>query len=195
MIALRFSKIVAGISLACLCTSAHALGGCASDAAPWLTLKITAGALSPEADRTTVVRIHADGCADVHRPAYLREAGDFRVALAANEVAALRTKIDTAGLRHFDAPQVRAKLGSLQKEHAEQRKVSGSEYFTVSDADSYEMEWADAKSRGSVVWAGLPSYAEAYPEVTALRDLNRMAEALQTVAQRSDAVRVQGATP
>jgi hypothetical protein len=195
MTALRISRFIAVSFLACAPALAHAVGACASDAPAWLTLTITAGALAAGADRTTVVHVHADGCAEVHRPAYLRDAGDFRVVLDAKDTAALRARIDSAGLRHFDAPQVRAKLGSVQKERAQQHASGGSEYFTVSDADRYDFEWADAKSRGSVTWAGLPAYAEAYPEINALQDLNGVASALQAIARRTDAVRVPGATP
>lgn len=184
------------LALACLPASAVAAGvACTSDAPVWLSLTITAGALPPETDRDTVVRIRADGCAELHRPAYLRDAGDFRIALGADELKLLRERVESSGLRRFDGSQAQAKLSTLQEKRGAERKSARAEIFTVLDADRYQLHWQDAISRGSADWNGLPEYAKAYPEVTELQGLSDMAEALQAIARRSDATRIDGATP
>lgn len=186
----------AALALACLCSGALAAGSACGDGAPvWLSLTVTAGALAPDSDRDTVVTVYADGCAALHRPAYLRDAGDYRLVLDADELKRLREQVDSSGLRRFDAAQVHAKLSTLQKQRGAERKSAAAELFAVLDADHYRLQWQDAMSQGSALWSGLPEQAKAYPEVAALQGLNGMAEALQAIGRRSDAQRSDGAAP
>lgn len=182
---LRVVGLAAG-AFACLPVAAGAGAPCSIDAPVTLTLTITAGALPAGTDRDTVVRVHADGCAQVHRPAYLRNAGDYRIALAADELRQLSERVERGGLQRFDASQVRAQLSVLQKSSGAQRKSAGDEIFTVLDADRYEVRWHDATSPGSAAWTALPEYAQAFPEVAALQGLNDVAAALQAIALRAD---------
>lgn len=190
----RLRACVLLLALVCLPASVSA-AACTSDAPVWLSLTVTAGALAPDTDRDTVVRIRSDGCVELHRPAYLRESGDYRIALAADELKQLREQIESSGLRRFDAPQVREKLSTLQKSRGAERKSAAAEIFSVLDADRYQLHWQDATSQGSASWHGLPEYAKAYPEVAELQGLSGMAEALQAIARRSDAQRLDGARP
>lgn len=189
---LRLTRLLIAAVLAGGCTHAAA---CTSDAPAWLTLTVTAGALSPEVDRDTVVRVSADGCALVHRPAYLSEPGDYRVVLDAAALNALRARVESSGLRRFDAKQVRATVATQWRSRFARPDATAGEVFSVLDADRYEVHWQDAKSQGSVAWAGLPQYADAYPDVAALRGFADVAITLHALAQRSDAVRVDGAQP
>jgi hypothetical protein len=77
-------------------SAANAAPPCAGGGEPAMELRITATALAPETDRTLVVSVFDDGCVRVHRPAYRRDADEFRLDL------------DTAALTAFDAKRVHA---------------------------------------------------------------------------------------
>jgi hypothetical protein len=188
---------VSAIALAGLALSlaAPAAEPCQTNAPVWLTLTITAGALAPGMDRDTVVRLHANGCAVVRRPAYLRGAGDYRVALDAAAMKSLRGSATAESLRRFDAKQVRLELSTLQKSGNAQQPSDRSGLFFVLDADRYELRWQEGTAEGSASWDGLPDYAKAYPEVAALQAFAEVAASLQAIAQRSDAVRVTQVQP
>ncbi len=181
--------------------SAAAVAPCTSQATPWLTLRISAGAMSSAADRTTIVRIHSDGCTDLHRPKFLRASGDYRLGLRADEIAALRTQVANDALRGFDERQVRAAIDAKQHPQGAAQAALKPQFagqpqrLAVMDGDSYELSWNDAGVARSARWVGLSGYAQAYPDVAALQAFDKVAASLQALATRSDAVQISAGAP
>jgi hypothetical protein len=174
---------------------------CAKDATPWLTLRITAGAMSPESDRTTIVRIHTDGCTELHRPPFLRASGDYRLDLHADEVAALHTQVASDELRGFDERLVHAAIdGRQHPQGAPQAALkpqfaSQPQRFAVMDGDRYELSWNDAGAAHSARWVGLSGYAQAYPDVAALQAFDKITASLRALTTRSDVVQIAADVP
>ena len=76
-----------------LCTATGVMAKslpCAPGVTPWLSLTITAGTVIAVSDRIISVRVHDNGCVELHRPAFYRRAGDYRLQLSKPELAALR---------------------------------------------------------------------------------------------------------
>jgi hypothetical protein len=185
----------AGLVACCLfgAFAASAAPPCAGGEEPAMELRIVAAALAPETDRSLVVSVFDDGCVQVHRPAYRRDAGDFRVDLDAATLAALRGRIDQPALRSFDAKRVQAELVQTQRKRSAEdgREQRHGEL----DADRYEIAWRSGSKRGAVAWAGLPAYAAHYPDNVSLRVFHNAATALRALAERSDARRIDGVRP
>lgn len=168
---------------------------CEPTGAPWLTLVVTASEVVAASDRTLTVRVDVLGCVAIHRPAFYREAGDFRWSLAPAELAALRAQFDVDKLQRFDAAQVRAQLASTQSARGSDRIEPRAERFLVVDADRFQLQLSDGTKSASVEWQGLHAYAEFYPELKALTDLSAMVQAAQALSARADATRVVGGAP
>lgn len=185
----------AGLWLFCLCGlgSATAAPPCASGDAPAIELRIVAAAIAPDADRTTVVRVFDDGCVHVHRPAYRRDAGEFRVDLEPAALGALRRQLDQSALRAFDAKRVRADLAATQSKRA--TPEGAAQRYTELDADQYELAWRSDGKRAAAAWPGLPAYAKAYPDNAPLQAFHNAAKALQALIERDDAARIDGVRP
>lgn len=185
----------AGLSLFCVCGSGTAIAAapCAAGDAPAIELRIVAAALAPDSDRSTVVRVFDDGCVQVHRPAYRRDAGEYRVDLDAASLTALHRQIDQPALRDFDAKRVRADLAANERKRAD--ADGGAQRYTELDADHYEIQWRNSGKRAAAAWPGLPAYAANYPDNPALQVFHNAANALQALAERGDARRVDGGRP
>jgi hypothetical protein len=170
--------------------AASAASPCAAGTEPDMELRVVAAGIAPDADRTTVVRVYDDGCAQVHRPAYRRDAGEFRVDLDKAALAALRTSVDRSALRSFDAKRLGAELAASQK------NADGvTQRYIEADADRYEIRWLNAGKRASVAWDGVPAYAEQFPDNSTLQQMLGAVKALQALADRADAGRIEGGTP
>ena len=181
--------------------SAATAAPCTPAATPWLTLRITAGAMSPEADRTMIVRVHADGCTELHRPKFLRASGDYRLSLLAAEIAVLRARVSSDVLRGFDERQVRAAIDTKSHPQGASQVAFKPQFagqpqrLAVLDGDRYELSWNDAGVSRSATWIGLPDDAQAYPDVAALQIFDSVSASLRTLATRSDATKVAAGAP
>ncbi len=167
---------------------------CTASEKPWLSLRIATGTAIAVADRDVLVLVYNDGCVALHRPAFYRLAGDFRLDLSTDELASLRAQVDSKQLRAFDAAKVRAALSQSQRSGA--KSASGNpEDFAVLDADHYALELQVGGKTLRAAWSGLHSYAEYYPEVLELKQLSVLVRTVQALLAREDGVRVQGAAP
>lgn len=175
--------------LACGAGPVAAASPCAGGT-PAIELRIVASGIAPDLDRTTVIQVHDDGCAQVHRPAYRRDAGEYRLDLDLAALGALRGRVDRPALRNFDAKRVRSELAAADKKAAEAGAVVQSE----PDGDYYELRWFSAGKTASAGWAGLPAAAARYDNAT-LKQMADAAQALEALAGRSGAVRIDGGTP
>lgn len=171
----------------------QAASPCAGGAAPALELRVVAAALAPDSDRSLTVRVFDDGCAQVHRPAYRRDAGEFRLDLEPAALEALRLEVDQPALRSFDAKRVHEELAAARRKRdaADGRALRSSEL----DADLYEIRWRSGSKRSTAAWTGLPDPADAAAGTASLQAFRSAVTALQALAERSDAVRVDGAQP
>lgn len=185
---------LSGLLLALVGAGASASEPCAVGAKPWLSLTITAGIAMAVSDRIVSVRVHDNGCVEMHRPAFYRDAGNYRLLLQPAEIAALRAKVDAKQLATFDSGRVHSKLAAAQASGGKSQ-TSGAENFTVLDADYYQIELHTGEKRATAAWPGVHEYAEFYPEVVELKQLSTMLLAVQGLLEREDALRVQGATP
>ena len=180
-----------------LCTATGVMAKslpCAPGVTPWLSLTITAGTVIAVSDRIISVRVHDNGCVELHRPAFYRRAGDYRLQLSKPELAALRGKNIAEQLRAFDAGKVRV---ALAKSHAAGAKSDSAapEDFAVLDADHFLLAADESGKRAAAAWPGLHVYAEFYPEVLELKQLSVLVRTVQALLAREDGVRVQGAAP
>jgi hypothetical protein len=165
---------------------------CTPGATPWLELVVDAGALAHGADGRSIVRVHADGCTELRRAPYLRNAGDFRVQLSPGDMAQLRRHVAAKALQAFDAVKLRGELADAKAGPA---TAPPGAQWQVLDADRYQLTWHDGAKRRGDSWLGLHAQAQTHPDVAALQALSALALALQDVAARDDAARVAGATP
>lgn len=186
---------VAGVLLAGVCavSATHAATPCAAAQEPALELRVVAAALAPELDRSLVVGVFDDGCVQVHRPAYRRDAGEFRLDLAPEALAALKRTVAQPALRAFDAQRVRADIAAAQSKRASAEGKP--QRFSELDADRYEIRWRDGAKRGGAAWNGLPGEAKAVADNAALQAFANAAMALQLLAERADAQRIEGERP
>lgn len=188
-------RLGAGWFLYGLCgvlATANAAPPCAGDA-PAMELRIVAAALAPDTDRNLVARVFDDGCVQVHRPAFRRDAADFRVDLDATALQALRGRVDQPALHSFDAKRVQAELVQAQRQRATQdgRERRDSEL----DADRYEIVLYSGSKRSAVAWAGVPASAGCYPDDVSRQAFHNAATALQQLAERGNARAVDGGRP
>ena len=140
--------------------AAPAALACSTDAPLLLSLDVRAGALAAGSDRDSWVRVHADGCAQIYRPAYLRNPGHYRAVLDSVTLQDLRTRLAGESLRKFDADQVHAQLKTVQRQRS--TPLGQGELFIVSDADDYQLRWTQAGASRGAAWKALPEYARAW---------------------------------
>jgi len=188
------TSILGGSLLALMAVQASAAEPCTIGARPWLSLTISAGLQVAVADRSITVRVHDNGCAELHRPAFYRDAGDYRLQLRPEETAALRAQVRTEPLAGFDAHAVNRQLSAAQAKRAGARS-GAAEQFTVMDADLYQIQWDAGEKLASAAWPAVHDYAEFYPSVLELKQLSKAVRAVQALLDRGDAVPVQGVTP
>ena len=170
--------------------SAIAASPCAADRDPLLTLTVSAGAAVVVEDRALIVAVGDDGCIALHRPAFHRDAGDYRLQLSAADWQTLRQQIDALG--NVDATKARMDVVAKQ---ARYRKDGAAAIIEVVDADHFELTWRNGSKRTRANWSGIHADAEQFPEIVALAQLSSTIAILQTLALRSDAVKIAGVQP
>ncbi|TDR42070.1 hypothetical protein DFR29_109126 [Tahibacter aquaticus] len=187
--------LVAGLLLSYLggALAANAAPTCGAGDGPAMELRVLAAALAADSDRSLVVSVFDDGCVQLHRPAYRRDAGDFRLQLAPAALDTLRRTVDHPALRTFDAKRVKADIAAAQRKYV--GADGRAERYSELDADRYEIHWRSAGKRGVAAWTGLPGPAQTYSDNESLQAFHKAASALQALAERSDAVRLDGGRP
>jgi hypothetical protein len=190
----RVRYLRTGLWLCCACAANAAMAATpCSGQAPVVELAIVATALAPDSDRTLAVRVFGDGCAHVHKPAFRRDAGDYRVDLDAAALETLRGDINAPALRNFDAKRLRAELTATERKRL--AADSAAPRYSDVDADHYALRWNSGTKSTSATWPGVPESAKRHPEQAALQALHRVTSVLQALAERGDAQRIAGAQP
>jgi hypothetical protein len=155
---------------------------CTPEGPPMMALSVSAAQVSV-ADRILSIRVYDNGCVALHRPAFYRAAGNYRLAITGAEQAQLRQTITPERLRQIDmtelrlAGRARSSGGRLQR-------------FEVVDADLYVLEVGSDAGMVKLAHAGLLAEAEALPENADLQSLRVMVQALLVLELRADAVKV-----
>jgi hypothetical protein len=158
---------------------------------PAIELRIVAGGIAPDIDRTTLVSVYDDGCTWVHRPSYRRDAGEYRVDLDTAALDALQRRVDQPALRGFDAKRLSRELAAADRKKADGSASRQSE----PDGDYYELRWHSAGKAASAGWTALPAAAAQYADNETLQQMAAAVRALEALASRSDAKRIGGGTP
>lgn len=186
-----------GVALLLSCLGGTAAAGtaqpCAAADVPALELRIVAAGLAPDMDRSLVIQVFEDGCVQLHRPAYRRDAGDFRLDLDTATLDSLRRKLEQPALHSFDAARVQADIAAAQRKRSDAE--GRAQRYSEPDGDVYAMRWRSGTKRSAAAWAALPGQAQTYPDNAALQAFHAAASAVQALAERSDAVRIAGGRP
>ena len=146
------------------------------------SLTVTSPMVS-SADRSLLVQVYEGGCVALHRPAFYRAAGDYRLAITGAEQAVLRQTITAERLRQIDTTALRLAARAQSTGGRLQR-------FEVVDPDLYVLEVGADAGTVKLAHAGLLAQAEALPDNPDLQSLRGMVQALLALELRTDAVKV-----
>jgi hypothetical protein len=150
-----------------------------------------------DADPGPSVRIYGDGRAEVHRPRYMKNAGDFKVQLSKAEMDGLISALVANGLLEFDPAAVQqAKRDALADRGGAAAAVL--EETTDPSITTIELRIRRNSSRTgggaagttdvskTVKWVGLEADAERFPNLAALRQLAAAQQRMRAVMERPD---------
>lgn len=167
---------IAAVALAAPLAAVAAGGACMGSPPAAFELSVASGAMRAGKENQVEVRAHADGCIAVHRPWFLREAGDYELRLAPQEWATLQSAVAPQGLRKIDPQRLGAQTGRVWKDAA-----AGALVFTDPDADVYTLRWREGTTLRQLVAQDPLQAAQRQPKsaevnqvaaaITALRDL------------------------
>jgi len=143
-------------------------------------------------DASSHVVVWEDGAVDIHYPAFMKRAGDYRLRLSDAELDALMSDMIAGGLPEFDPALLREELAHKAVPSDGAGRVVSWETdrgFTVIE---YRLPATEDKGfvEGSARWTGLQSSARRHVDVSALQDLARIERRLLDLADDSRAVRV-----
>ncbi len=154
---------------------------------PVLEYRQTIPMLSGFSTRPTV-QVFADGTVRVHRPVYMKQAGDYQYRLTATELVSLLRALVDDGLAVLDGNTARAEKARLDQQ-ARQR----GELHVVSDTMESEVILRlrdfqpDRRSavvpllEKRLVWKNLENDARRYPGVAGIQALSRSMSRLETL--------------
>jgi hypothetical protein len=160
-----------------------AFAACEPVGAPNLSLSVTTPMVSV-ADRTLTVQVYDNGCVALHRPSFYRVAGDFRVALAPGELAALKRAVTPERVSQIDRGAL------VSSAHA--RSSTRAESLQVLDADLYVLEAGVGAAASKLSVLGVIAGAAVQPDNADLQALSTMVQTMLALDARSDAAAVAG---
>lgn len=154
-----------------------------------------------ENDPTPLLIVYGDGKVDVHYPAYMKKAGDYRMRLTPQELSRLLTSMIEKGVMEFDPESVKAmkREAALQRREAAVSRREPLELMHSSDGektvieiylDEYRAPGKAGVMRNNVQkrvsWHGLRWDAEQYPELTPLKGLAAAEQELRDLVGHGD---------
>ncbi|TDR42073.1 hypothetical protein DFR29_109129 [Tahibacter aquaticus] len=143
---------------------------CADSPPAVFELSIDSGVMRDGKESRIEVRAHADGCVAVHRPWFLRGAGDYELRLGAQEWAALQSAVAPHELGKVDQQRLGAQTEGVWKEAPTAAVV-----FADTDGDVFTLRWRDGDASHRLV-ARNPQQASARQPKSA--ELSRVATAI-----------------
>lgn len=153
---------------------------CADSPPVVFELSTTSGVMRDGIESRIEVRAHGDGCVAVHRPWFLRDAGDYEVRLNAQEWAALQAAVAPDQLRKIDQQRLAAQTGSVWKQASE-----GAVVFADPDADVFVLQWRDGTKSQRLVVRNPQQAAARQPKSTELNRIAAAVGALRALAART----------
>lgn len=144
------------------------------------------------ADRGPTLTIHEDGTVDVHYPAYMRRAGDYRGRLGAAELETLLGRLIGHGVLDFDAAAVRAERGAEVERRSARplRPGAPAPLFVATDPSVTAITVRIDGMERTATWVGLRADATHFPRIAALQGLRAAERELRGVMERGDLERV-----
>jgi hypothetical protein len=161
---------VATVVLALPPAAVTAGGACADSPPATFELSIASAAMRAGEESLIEVRAHADGCVAVHRPWFLRDAGNYELRLGAQEWAALQSAVAPDELRKVDSRRLGAQTGTVWKDASASAVV-----FADPDADLYTLRWRDGGQSHQLVARNPQQAATRQPKAA---EVNRVAAAI-----------------
>lgn len=161
---------VAAVALALPLVASAATVACADSPPVKFELSIDSGVVRDGKESRIEVRAHADGCVAVHRPWFLRDAGDYELRLDAQEWAALQTAVTPGDLGSLDRKRLAAQTSGVWKESS-----AGAVVFADPDADVFTLQWHDGGKSHQLVARNPLQAAARQPNAT---EVNRVAAAI-----------------
>ena len=143
-----------------------------------------------DADPAPSVEVFGDGRLAVHFPRYMIRAGDWSDQLAPGEVARLLATLVAGGVLDLDPRSMRADLARVRAERRQAALRGEATVFEASDPSTTEVTLRANGRQHTIAWRGVRADAWAYPEVAALRRLERAHETLRTLTNRPHLRRV-----
>ncbi len=133
-----------------------------------------------------------DGVVDIHYPAFMKRAGDYRLELDGIELEAFVSDLVGSGLLEFDPTLVREELAHKAASSGGAGRVVSQEMDRGFTEIEYRLPAAADKGmvQGAVRWTGLQSSARRHPDVKALQELARIERRLLDLANDARVVRV-----
>lgn len=142
-------------------------------------------------DRGPRLLIRADGSGVVHFPVYMSRAGTYELRIPVSELRDLVASLMAEGLVEMDPAAMRRARDRAEAEAARRAREEGGALVAVSDESTSVVALRLAEYRRvpggpvqrdvekEVVWHGLRSDAERFPEVAGLAGLQRVVETLE----------------
>ena len=123
------------------------------------------------------VEIYDDGKVIVHRPAYMKEAGDHELHLSASELRRLRRKLENESVTSFDSNTVKKQIAEAKVQRRNQRRAAGTFFESISTDPATVVLRVSSNEGGQrsadkiIRWQGLNEDLKQNPELEPLHDL------------------------
>ena len=169
-IAPRCRRAVAAVFLALPLAAPAATVACPDSPPAAFELSVGSGVMRDGQESRIEVRAHADGCVAVHRPWFLRDAGDYELRLGAQEWTALQSAVAPDELGKVDPQRLGEQTSDVWKE-----TPAGAVVFADPDADVFTLRWRDGGKSHQLVARNPLQAAARQPKAA---ELNRVAEAI-----------------
>lgn len=174
-------RAAAALVLALPLAAAAAPLACVGSPPTAFELSVASGAMRDGKESRIDVRVHADGCVAVHRPWFLREAGDYELRLDAREWAALQNAVAPEQLRSIDAQRLYTQTGTVWKEASAAPVV-----YADPDADVYTLRWREGGTLRQLVARNPRQASERLPKASEVNRVAGAVDALRALASRAD---------
>ena len=152
-------------------------------------------------DPTPILTVYGDGRVNVHFPAYMKKAGDYRLQLTERELSSLLTSMIEKGVMEFDEKAVKTMKKNAARQRREAAKSRGetSEDVYYSDGETTVIEmYLDGyrpagksgpmreKVRKKVSWHGLRWDAKQNPGIASLKGIADVEHELRGLVEHKD---------